>query len=229
MEMEVEEEKWVLIRKEALAVATIMQMHPRFARSKCEHDHLRGVADVRARLRAPLKHEVMCVVRPFILVITSADTTGAIRCCALESVARFIRQGVLCSAQDLEETLAGVLECRFDSSEAGVDELGILPYVSSHYYILRIRLLGSRRRCARWVEADALLPYFLVWFRRVEVAVSLFLCTDSLALRTALLAPLLIALLAPFSSRRAAAATAHATRALLYSLLCLPYLLYLLL
>jgi hypothetical protein len=170
MEMEVEEEKWVLIRKEALAVATIMQMHPRFARSKCEHDHLRGVADVRARLRAPLKHEVMCVVRPFILVITSADTTGAMRCCALDSVARFIRQGVICSAHDLEETLAGVLECRFDSSEAGVDELGVLLCVLILLCIAdsTSRKPAQMRSVGRSCCYSALRAF--VWFRRVEVA-----------------------------------------------------------
>ena len=168
--MEVEEEKWVLIRKEALAVATIMRMHPRFARSKCEHDHLRGVDDVRARLRAPLKHEVMCVVRPFILVITSADTTGAMRCCALDSVARFIRQGVICSAHDLEETLAGVLECRFDSSEAGVDELGVLLCVLILLYIAdsTSRKPAQMRSVGRSCCFTTLLDF--VWFRRVEVA-----------------------------------------------------------
>jgi hypothetical protein len=124
--IELEEERWLLIRKEALNVATIMRMHTRFREStriQGEHELLRGFNDIRRRLHPPLQSEVMQLVRPFIFVIKSSDTTGPMTGSALVACDHFIRQRVVSTPQELEELIEGVLECRFEQSNMSGDEV----------------------------------------------------------------------------------------------------------
>ena len=77
--VKLEESKWLLLRKEALNVATMMRLDPRFntsARIRGEHQLLLGITDIRRRLHAPEEGEIMIFVRPFLNVITSPETSG---------------------------------------------------------------------------------------------------------------------------------------------------------
>jgi len=67
-----EEGRWQLVRKEALNVATALKQHSLFGAGggrQGEHELVRGFGDIRRRARAPLKSEVMLVVRPFLYVL----------------------------------------------------------------------------------------------------------------------------------------------------------------
>jgi hypothetical protein len=81
-----EEGRWQLVRKEALNVATALKQHSLFGPGggrQGEHELVRGFGDIRRRARAPLKSEVMLVVRPFLYVVTSPDANGRLTGSAL--------------------------------------------------------------------------------------------------------------------------------------------------
>ena len=100
-----EEDKWLLVRKEALNVAAVMKQQPRFASAAAAGEHgrelSRGFSDIRRRVRAPLETEVMLVVRPFLYIVTSPDANGRLTSSALVALDKFIRLGVITTARCL--------------------------------------------------------------------------------------------------------------------------------
>ena len=132
---ELEEDKWQLIRTEALKVATITRTRgrtvgditPATTGSAClnEHELLSGFDDLRRHPRAPRESAVMLLVRPFVNVITSPKTSSAETSAALMSCDGFLANRVVTAACDLEELLEGVLQCHFDQTGASADEVVI--------------------------------------------------------------------------------------------------------
>lgn len=117
-------EKWSLVRQEALAMATIMRQNARFSgASKVvgEHRLLRGFTDIR-RLFTP-DEPVINLIRPFIDVVKSADTTGHESAAALASLAIIVDRGVVSSGRDLREVVEGALGTQFQNTDSAVDDI----------------------------------------------------------------------------------------------------------
>lgn len=97
---------------------------------KGEHELVRGLSDLRRRVTEPPPESVEEIVAPFLAVVVSPETTGPITGAALSSLCKLLRADYITpdiaeSGQAILKVVEAVLNCQFEQSDVGGDEVVI--------------------------------------------------------------------------------------------------------
>ena len=126
-EAEMTPASWVLIRKHALEVETVMRMNSRFASKSqgSEHKLLEDFDALRSRGEMPLVKEIPSIVFPFLETISSPETTGPMTRAALEACECFVENRIVSKVKDIQVVIEAALACKFEQSDSVEDEIVI--------------------------------------------------------------------------------------------------------
>eukprot|EP00960_Hanusia_phi_P054652 762727-Hanusia_phi.AAC.4 len=118
---------WMLFRKHALEVETVMRMNSRFTSNHqhAEHKLLEDFDSLRSRGEVPLVQEIPSLVSPFLETISSPETTGPMTRVALEACECFVENRLISRVKDIQEVIEAALACKFEQSDSVEDEVVI--------------------------------------------------------------------------------------------------------
>jgi len=121
-------DKWQVVRREALALLSLLRLDPRFAGAtnvqvKGEHPLVRALSEVRRRRQMPTKPKATDTwLAAFTSLLTSFETTGPAASAALGALESMVRQHVISAPQHLAAVLLALRHCQVEQTDTTCDE-----------------------------------------------------------------------------------------------------------